>query len=201
MRTALTFKWDRAAWGGGDTTERDAELRSSCRREIRVLCFVPYIESTKEQERGHRTFGTWNNNVTYLGTAINGVPCKRTWIQRLPLRIAVWAMPTYAQLLAWSLLTQVDAKKRKDKAIPVQAWTGPWGTGSWQICQSQAPSVCALREIPVVLIRAWVDSRAIVQSEGLRQLQVWTSRDLPACSAVSQSPAPLRAPDSVECDV
>ena len=125
------------------------------------------------------------------------------WASRLERRMTRWNERVHRDVNHWCT--------GKDKAIPLQAWTGPEGSRRMrlQISRQSAHEGCKERmgrlyplEIFLVLnsVRGWVNPRALVLPEGLCQWKIPVTlsnqtRDLPTCSAVPQPtalPAALR---------
>jgi hypothetical protein len=85
---------------------------------------------------------------------------------------------------------------KKGRGMPIQAWTGSWGTWKWQDCQPYVPAAFIPEEIPLVLIS--VKSRphghsATWRIKSIKNLNDPTgnrTRDLPAFSTVPQPNAP-----------
>jgi hypothetical protein len=87
---------------------------------------------------------------------------------------------------------------------PIGLWDVEVPTFSRQSVQRSALHVCQLyhpeRSPVLISVRGWVDTRAIVRLEGLRQLKKFNylignrTRDLPACSIVPQPTTLPRAP-------
>jgi hypothetical protein len=94
-----------------------------------------------------------------VSTVRTGI-CLRPYVKQFSVRRLTFTKLMFTPYILWTSL--------KSKVLPLQAWAGPWGSGSLRLpdfldfrhYKGGAPAVFTPRRFLVLIFRSWVDSRA-----------------------------------------